>query len=127
MSAESAGKEEQGDLEHHWKALDEEVQWPFLEPIAFALTVSTTLDHRPARIPQVSVEPLLPQHGNECGEQGDQEAGVHDSSDSDNLARWRFLNRWDDGGLTRDRRLIESEEDCTGEGRGLFVRVRLKF
>jgi len=47
-SAETAGEKEEGGLEHHWKTLDEEVQWPSLEPIAFSLTVSATLDHRPA-------------------------------------------------------------------------------
>jgi len=127
VSAESTGEEEEGDLEHHWKTLDEEVQWPFLESIAFALTVSATLDHRPARIPQVPVQPLLSQHGNECSEQGDQKAGVHESSGGDDLARWRFLDRWNSGGLAQDRRLIEGEEDCAEDGCGLFVRVGLKF
>jgi len=127
VTAESAGEEEEGDLEHQWKTLDEEVQWPFLESITFALAVTTTLDHRPARIPQVPVEPLLSQHGNECGEQGDQEAGVHEPSDGGDLARRVFLDRWNSRGLARDRRLIEGEEDGAEEGHGLFVRVWLKF
>jgi hypothetical protein len=69
VSAESTSEEEEGNLEHHWKALNEGVEWPFLEPIAFALAVSATLDHRPARVPQVPVEPLFSQHRDECGEQ----------------------------------------------------------
>ena len=103
------------------------MQWPFLESIAFALTVPATLDHRPARIPQVSVQPLLPQHGDECGEQGDQEARIHEPSYGDDLARWIFLSRWDGGGLAWAGGLIESEEDCAEKGRGLFVGVGLKF
>ena len=41
----------------------------FSSPSHFALTVTVALDHRTARIPQVPVGPLLPQHGNECGQQ----------------------------------------------------------
>ena len=127
MPAESAGEEEQGDLEHHWETLDEEVQWPFLESITFALTVSATLNHRPARIPQVPVQPLLSQHGDECREQGDQEARIHEPSHGDDLARWIFLNGWNGGCLAWDGGLIESEEDRAEEGHGLFIRVRLEF
>jgi hypothetical protein len=42
----------------------------------------------------------------------------------DNLVRWRFLNRWNDGGLTRDSRLVEGEEDRAEEGCRLLGRVR---
>ena len=123
MSAESAGEEEEGDLEHHWKTLDEEVQWPFLQSIAFALTVSATLDHRPARIPQVSIQPLLAQHGDECGEQGDHETRIHETGHCDDLARWVLLGKWNGRSVNRDGRLIESEEDRAEEGGGLFVRI----
>ena len=51
--------EEESDLEHHRQTFDEEAKWPFLEPDTLSLTVSTPLDHRPARVPHVSVEPLL--------------------------------------------------------------------
>ena len=43
-----------------------------LEPIVFALAVTTTLDHRPTRIARVMVEPLVTKHYDEYGEQGDQ-------------------------------------------------------
>ena len=55
VPAESAGEKEERGLEHHRETLDEVMQRPFLEPISFALTVSATLDHRPARIAQVPV------------------------------------------------------------------------
>ena len=126
MSTESTGKKEEGDLEHHRKALDEEVQWPFLEPIAFALTVAATLDHRPARVPQVPIQPLLAQHGDERGEHGDQKTRVHETGDGNDLARRTFLNRWNGGGLTGDGGLVESEEDCAEESRRLLVRVGLE-
>jgi len=76
---------------------------------------------------QVSVEPLLSQHSDECGEQRDQKARVHEASDSDNLAGWSFLNRWDSGGFTRDSGPIEGEEDCAEKGYGLFVRIGFEF
>ena len=123
--AESTGKEEKDDLEHRRETLDEEVQRPFLEPIPFALMVSAALDHRSARIPQVLVQPLFPQHGDECGQQGDQKARVHEIGSGDDLARWIFLNRWNDGGLAGDSGLIESEKDGAEEGHGLVVLVRV--
>ena len=69
---------------------------------------------------------MLPQHGNECGEQGDHKTCVHETGDGDDLARWTFLNGWNDGGLTGDGRLIESEEDGTEEGRRLLVGIGLE-
>ena len=45
ISAEPGGEEEQCDLEHDGETFDEQVEWPFLEPVAFALTVSATVDH----------------------------------------------------------------------------------
>jgi len=126
VSTESTGEEEQGDLEHHRKALDEKVQWPFLEPIEFALTVSATLDHRSTRIAQVSVQPLFAQHGDERGEKGDRKARVHETGDGDDLARRGLLNGWDGGGLTGDDGLVEGEEDGTEEGRRLLVGIGLE-
>ena len=66
---------------------------------------------------------MFPQHGDECGQQGDQKARVHEIGYGDDLVRWIFLNRWDDGGLAGDSGLIESEEDGAEEGHGLVVRV----
>ena len=113
-------------MEHEGKALDEKMEGPLLESIALALTVSTTLDHRPARVPQVTVEPLLAQHCNECGKQGDQKTRVHESSDSDDLAG-RVLGGWNGGGFVRDSGFIESEEDRAEKSCRLFVRVRLEL
>ena len=126
VSTQSTSKEEEGDLEHHHETLDKEVEWPLLQPIAFALTVPTMLNHRPTRVPQVSIQPLLPQHGNECSEQGDQETQVHQAGGGDDLTRWIFLSRWDNGGLTGDGGLVESEKDSAEEGGGFLVRIGLE-
>ena len=69
---------------------------------------------------------MLPQHGNECGEQGDHKTRVHETGDGDDLARRGLLSRWDGGGLTGDGGLIEGEEDGTEEGRRLLVRIGLE-
>ena len=82
-------------------------------------SVSVTPDHRPARIPQVSVQPLLSQHSDECREQ---KARAHGASGGDDLTQWSSLNRRNGGGLTGDSGLIESEEDGTEEGHRLVVR-----
>ena len=69
---------------------------------------------------------MLPQHGNERGEQGDQKTRVHEAGDGDDLARWAFLNGWNGGGLTGDGGLIESEEDSAEEGSGLLAGIGLE-
>jgi len=127
VSTETGGEKEEGDLEHHRGTLDEEVQWPFLQPIAFALTISASLDHRPARILQVSIQPLLAQHGDERGEHGDYETRIHEAGHGDDLARWISPGRRDGRGLTRDGGLIESEENRAEESGGLLVRIGLEI
>ena len=122
MPAETTGEKEEGGLEHHREILDEEVQWPFLQSIAFALTVSASLDHRPARILQVSVQPLLAQHRDECGEHGYYQTRIHEAGHGDNLARWIFLGRWDG----RGGRLIETEDKCAEKGGRLLVWIGLE-
>jgi len=126
MPTESTSKEEEGNLEYQRKALDEEVEPPFFKPIEFALTLLATLGHRPARIAQVPAQPLLPQHGGECGEQGQEKARVHEASNGDDLAWRALLNGWNGGGLTGDGGPIESEEDGAEKGRRLFARVGLE-
>ena len=92
----------------------------------FALAVATTLDHRPARMPQVPVQPLLAQHGDECSQHGDHKTRIHETGNDDDLARRDFLNGWNGGGLTGDGGLIESEEDDTEEGCRLLVQIGLE-
>jgi len=69
---------------------------------------------------------LLAQHGDECREQGDHETRIHETGDGDDLAWWISLGRWDGGSVTGDGGLIESEEDGSEEGSGLFVGIELK-
>jgi len=115
MTTESRSKEEEGNLKDHWKTLNEVMQMPFLEPIEFALTVSTSFDRRSACMPQVTIKPLFPEHRDECGEQGHGKTCVHEHSNSDDLAG-NTLGRWNDGSFARDSGLVEGEEDGTEEG-----------
>ena len=92
-----------------------------------SLTVSTTLDHRPARMPQVSVEPLFSQNRDECCEQRDKQAGVHENCGAKDLAARVLLYRWDGRGFVWDCGLVESEEDCAEESHRLVVGVGLEF
>jgi len=126
MLAQSASKEKEGNLEHERETLNEEMEGPLLESIAFALTITATLDHRPASIPQVPVEPLLAQHRGECGEQRDQETCVHESSNSYNFAGRVFLGGWDGGGFIWDSGLVEGEEDGTEKSCRLLVWIGLE-
>ena len=124
--AQSASEEEERNLEHDRETLDEEMEGPLLQSITLPLTVSATLDRRPACVPQIPVEPLLAQHRDECGKQRDQETRVHQSSDGDDLAGRTLLDGWYDGGFVRDGRLVEGKEDCTEDGCGLLVRIGLE-
>ena len=126
VSAESAGEQEKRHLEHHRETLDEEVQRPLFQPIAFSLAVSAALDHRSTRMPQVPVQPLLPQHRDECSQQRDQETRVYKAGRGDDLARWVSANGWNGGSLAGNGGLVEGEEDCTEEGDGLLVGIRLE-
>lgn len=83
VPTEAASKEKEGDPKHHRKAPDEQVERPFLEPIVFPLTVSATLNHRPTSMPQVSIQPRLSQHGDECCEKRHQKARIQEASGSD--------------------------------------------
>jgi len=88
--------------------------------------MSATLDHRPARIAQVSVQPLLPQHRDERREHGDYQTRVHETGDGDGLALRGLLDGWNGGGLTGNGGLIEGEEDGTEDGSGLFIWIGLE-
>jgi len=78
-------------------------------------------------MPGVSVKPLFPQHCNECGKERDQEAGIHEYGDSDNLSGRSFPGRCDGLIFTRGSGLIESEEDRAEEGCGFTIWIRLQF
>ena len=55
VPTEAAGEEKKCDLEHHRETLDEQVEWPFGEPVALPLTISATVDHGSSGVPQVSI------------------------------------------------------------------------
>ena len=100
---------------------------PFLESIEFALAVSATLDHRSTRVPQISVEPLLPQHRGERGQERHYEACVQEGSGGDDFCGRVLLDRRDDGGFVWDYGMVKGEEDCAKERHGLVVWVRLEL
>jgi len=63
---------------------------------------------------------LLAQHGDECGQQGG-----HQTCHRDRLSRRIFLNRRGGRRVAWDGGLVESEENCSEEGR-LFARIGLE-
>ena len=76
---------------------------------------------------QIPVQPLLPQHCDECRQQRDQETRVHQARRRDDLARWASLNGRNGGGLAGNGGLVEREEDGPEERRGLFVGIGLEI
>ena len=78
-------------------------------------------------MPQVPVQPLLPQHCDERRQQRDQETCVHQARRDDDLARWAPLNGRNVGGLAGNGGLVESEKDGPEERRGLLVGIGLEI
>ena len=77
-------------------------------------------------MPQVPVQPLLPQHCDECRQQRNQEARIHQTRCGDDLTRWASLDGRNSVGLSGNGGLVESEEDSSEEGGGLFVGIGLE-
>ena len=83
---------------------------------------SASLDHLPAYVPQVPVEPLLARHRDKYGK-GREETCVHQFSNGDNLCGGIFLGGQNRRGLVRYGGWVDSDEDRTEEDSGLFVWV----
>ena len=77
-------------------------------------------------MPQISVEPLLPQHCDESGKQRDPQARVHEPGDGDDFAGRIFLGGWNSSGFVWDGGLVEGEEDRTEESCGLLIWIGLE-
>ena len=90
------------------------------------MTVTTALDHRPAQIRQVPVQPLLAQHGDERGEQGDQKTRVHEPGGDDGRILRALPSGWNDGDPVGGGGLIEGEENCAEEVRRLLAGIGLE-
>ena len=78
-------------------------------------------------MPRITVQPLLPQHRGECGEQRNQEACEQETIDEDNLAGRVLLGDWNGGGFVWDCGMIEGEENGTEESCGFIAGVRLEL
>ena len=72
----STGEEKKGDLEHDGETLYEQVEWPPLEAVIFALAVTAAFDHRSTCVPEVPVQPLFAQHRDERRQQRHQKACI---------------------------------------------------
>ena len=78
-------------------------------------------------MPQVSVQPLLPQHGGECSQQRDHKTSVQEGGGSDDPTGGVSSDGGDNRGFVWDRGTIEGEEDRAEEGCGLVVGIGLKL
>ena len=78
-------------------------------------------------MPQVPVEPLLPQNRDECCQQRDQETRTHQIRRGHDLALWASLGGRNGGGLAGNGRLVESEEDGSEKGGRLLVGIGLEI
>ena len=87
---------------------------------------ATMLSHnyQTTQIPQILVQLLFPQHGNEGCKQGDRETNIYEPR---NLAHWIFPNRWSGGDFTWDNRPTESELDHKEEGHRLLIPLMTKL
>ena len=78
-------------------------------------------------MPQVSIQPLLPQHRDERCEKRHQEARIQETSSGDNLVGRALLDRQNGGGFVWHGGMVESEENRTEERCCLFVGIGSKL
>jgi hypothetical protein len=78
-------------------------------------------------VPEVPVQPLLPQHCNECGQQGHQQTRIYKDRGRDDL-RGGTIPRLGSGGVfVGNDGPVESEEDCAKVGLRPFTGIWLKL
>ena len=78
-------------------------------------------------MPQVSVEPLLPQHRDERGQQRDQKACVQETTDDNDLHGRMIFDGWNGSNFVWDCGIVEGEENGMKEGCRLVTGIRLKL
>ena len=78
-------------------------------------------------MPKVSVQPLLAQHRDECGQQRHQQARVQEVGGCDDFLGRSTPDRGSGGILVRGNGSVEVEEDRSEVGFGPFARVWLEL
>jgi hypothetical protein len=77
-------KQEERDLEHDGESLHRDIEMPDRHPGHLPMSVSTSLYQRPAHLDLVvSVQPLLPKHGEASGGNRHRETGIHRTLNAD--------------------------------------------
>ena len=99
---------------------------PHLEPIQFLLSVPALVGRRTPAVPEISIDPLLPEHRDKRGEERGRKAGVEQRLDGNNSRR---RARPGDGAgvcVGEERTVHGMDEDLHVRGSHI-VRVRLEF
>ena len=103
------------------------MEWPFLEAVAFALTIAAALNHRSTGVSEISGQPLFSEHRDESGQQRHQETCVEKVRGCDDL-RGGAVPRWGSGGIfVWEKGWVEGDEDCSEVGLGLVAGIWLKL
>jgi hypothetical protein len=77
-------KQEERDLEHDGESFHRGIEMPGRHPGHLPVSMSASLCQRPAHLDLVvSVQPLLPKHGEASGENRHRETSVHRALDAD--------------------------------------------
>ena len=76
---------------------------------------------------QVPVQPLLPQHRNECGQKRGQKAHVQEAGGSDDVAGGVLLDGRNNSSFVWDGGVVEGKEDSAKKSCGLSAGIWLKL
>lgn len=98
-------------MEYDRETLDKYTEGPLLETIEFTLAIATSFNRGPARVTEVSVQPLFAQHGDECSQQRHQQTCIQEVQGCDDLLRGATPG-WGSGrGFFRENRPVKGEEN----------------
>ena len=115
-------------MEHQRQTLHDELEPPSSHPVCLALSIATAIDERSTHIDlEVTVEPLLAQHGDERCEEGSSQTRIEDGLDVGKLrvraCPWRITaglrRRVHAGGVGRHPKEIVAQLGVIGLKLGL--------
>jgi len=124
---EGASQQQQCSLQHQRERFQHVVEIPRHDPVQLSLTILAAFDGRPSHVDRsVSVQPLLPEHCEESGEERGGKAGVQDALNLDRRS-WRAGPLWQSGDIATEGGIVDLVDQDTKEGGGFFVWIRLEL
>ena len=121
VTRECTTEKQQRDLQHHWQRLHDRVEVPCDNPVKLPLSALAAFDSRPSHVGRcITVEPLLPEHRQESGQQGGGETCNEVGLDIDHCGGWAGPS-WEGGNIISESSIIDLVDEDAEEGGGLVA------